>query len=98
LLTDLPDDYFWTTVRDPIRFQETIMHLENNGAYRYIDVGPAGTLATFLKYSLSQSSRSTTHAILTTNGRDTENITAITGRQHALDSVFWSHEEGLRER
>jgi bacillaene synthase trans-acting acyltransferase len=77
LLTDLPDDYFWRIVRQPIRFRETIARLERHGAHRYIDVGPAGTLATFVKYGLSKTSRSTTHAILTPYGRDQDNLAAL---------------------
>lgn len=77
LLTELPDDYFWRTVRQPIRFRETITRLERDGAHRYIDVGPAGTLATFVKYGLPKTSRSTTHAILTPYGRDQDNLAAL---------------------
>jgi acyl transferase domain-containing protein len=77
VLTDLPDDYFWRTVRQPIRFRETITRLERDGAHRYIDVGPSGTLATFVKYGLPKTSRSTAHAILTPYGRDQDNLAAL---------------------
>jgi bacillaene synthase trans-acting acyltransferase len=82
ILSDLSDDYFWNVVRRPIRFRETIARLERQGARRYIDVGPAGTLATLLKY-MTPATRSTAHAILTPYGSDQKNLAALsasTGR------------------
>src|SRR5215475_7140011 len=76
-LSELSDDYFWNVVRRPIRFRETIARLERQGASRYIDVGPAGTLATFLKYGLSAQAESTAHAILTPYGFDRKNLAAL---------------------
>jgi bacillaene synthase trans-acting acyltransferase len=76
-LTTLPDDFFWRVVRQPIRFQEAVAHLEQRGKHRYIDVGPSGTLATFVKYGLPKASESTAHAILTLYGQDQKNLTAL---------------------
>jgi bacillaene synthase trans-acting acyltransferase len=70
-------DYFWDVVRNPIRFRETVARLERDGARRYIDVGPAGTLATFLKYGLPKTSASTVHSILTPFGTDRKNLAAL---------------------
>ena len=77
VLSGLPADYFWNVVRRPIRFRETIAHLEQLSPHRYIDVGPAGTLATFLKYGMPANSKSTVHAILTPYGLDQKNLTAL---------------------
>jgi acyl transferase domain-containing protein len=77
VLSGLPTDYFWNVVRRPIRFRETIAHLERLSAHRYIDVGPAGTLATFLKYAMPANTRSTVHTILTPYGLDQKNLTAL---------------------
>jgi bacillaene synthase trans-acting acyltransferase len=75
---ELPEDFFWRFVRRPIRFRDAIMKLERGGGpYRYIDVGPGGTLATFVKYGLPATSRSTTHPILTPYGLDQKNLTAV---------------------
>ena len=76
-LTDLPDGFFWDVVRHPIRFRDTIAHLEQQGPHRYIDVGPSGTMATFVKYGLPETSRSTAHAVLTPYGQDQKNLTAL---------------------
>jgi malonyl CoA-acyl carrier protein transacylase len=64
-------------VRRPIRFRETTARLEQQGSRRYIDVGPAGTLATFLKYGMSAATRSTAHGILTPFGLDQKNLAAV---------------------
>ena len=78
VVSELPDDFFWRVVRQPIRFRDTVAQLERSSAYRYIDVGPAGTLATFVKYGLPAGSRSTTHSILTPYGQDQKNLAALT--------------------
>lgn len=77
VLNELPLDYFWNVVRRPIRFREAIAHLEQLSVHRYIDVGPAGTLATFLKYGIPANTKSTVHAILTPYGLDQKNLTAL---------------------
>lgn len=76
-LTSLPEGYFWSVTRNVIRFSDAIAALEREGCHRYIDVGPAGTLATFLKYGLSPQSRSTVQPILTPYGQDLKNLTAV---------------------
>jgi acyl transferase domain-containing protein len=77
ILTEVPADFFWRVVRRPIRFQDAIAHLERMGVHRYIDLGPAGTLATFLKYGMSAESASTVHPVLTPFGRDRANLDAV---------------------
>ena len=78
ILFELSDDYFWNVVRHPIRFRETTAQLEQkSGARRYIDVGPSGTLATFLKYGMPATTQSTVHAILTPYGLDQKNLATL---------------------
>lgn len=84
LLQALPDNHFWNVARDPIQFQQTIEKLEQTGAYRYIDLGPAGTLATFLKYLLPSTSASTSAMTLTPLGRDLENLSRLTAAAPCL--------------
>lgn len=76
-LTALPDDFFWRAVRRPMQFHDTILHLERQGPHRYIDAGPSGTLATFVKYGLPKSSQSSAHPVLTPYGRDSKNLAAL---------------------
>jgi acyl transferase domain-containing protein len=76
-----PDvNHFWTAVRQRMRFRDTINALEDTESCRYIDLGPSGTLATFLKYILPASSRSVAQAVLTPYGQETRQLDAIVGR------------------
>jgi acyl transferase domain-containing protein len=75
------NDYFWSVAREPIRFGEAVAHLEREGRYRYIDVGPSSTLATFLKYMLPASSASQAYSILTPFGRDLKGVEALQSMQ-----------------
>lgn len=77
LLSALSDGFFWDVVRNPIRFREMTVRLEREGTYRYIDVGPAGTLATFLKYGLGTATKSSIHSILTPFNTDQKNLSAV---------------------
>jgi acyl transferase domain-containing protein len=76
--SELPQDFFWKVVRQPIRFQQTVAHLEESESYRYIDVGPSGTLATFLKYCLPPESTSTTQVTMRPFGNEIRNLQAVT--------------------
>lgn len=70
-LEKIPDSYFWDVVYQPSLFQNTISILESNFKNFYIDLGPSGTLSTFIKYNLSSSSQSLGLPLLTPfhNGR-----------------------------
>lgn len=46
---EVNDRFFWEIVSRPIRFQEAICYLENLHECIYVDVGPSGTLANFIK-------------------------------------------------
>lgn len=76
-LQELPADFFWRVVRHPIRFKDTVEHLERQGPWHYIDVGPSGTLATFVKYLLEPGSASTAAPTLTPFGQDLKNLAAL---------------------
>jgi len=77
ILTELSEKCFWNVVRHPIRFRETIARLEEARAFQYIDVGPSGTLATFLRYGASSMPQSAHHAILTRYGVDQRNLARL---------------------
>jgi bacillaene synthase trans-acting acyltransferase len=91
VLQALPADFLWRVVRGPIRFRDTITALERTGPYRYVDVGPSGTLANFVKYALPAGSRSTSLATLTPFGHDRRNVAVLlhassSWRRIAIDS------------
>lgn len=77
VLTQIPADHFWSVARQPIQFAALIDKLEAQGVYRYVDVGPAGTLATFLRYLLPSSSLSKVFPTLTPFGRDLRNLEIV---------------------
>jgi trans-AT polyketide synthase, acyltransferase and oxidoreductase domains len=78
LLHALPISHFWSVVRDPILFLQTISLIESQESYRYIDVGPSGTMATFLKYALPIDSASQIHQVMSPFGSDMDRLTALT--------------------
>ena len=78
LLHALPPDYFWTVVRDPILFQQSIHSLESQESHRYIDLSPDGTLATFLKHALPADTNARVHAVMSPFGSDIERLNQLT--------------------
>ncbi|MBA2676115.1 acyltransferase domain-containing protein [Ramlibacter sp.] len=82
-LQSLSADNFWQVLREPIRFQQTIAALEATGPHRYIDAGPSGTLATFLKYGLPKTSGSQYHPGITAFDNDTRRLDALLARLRA---------------
>ncbi|MES2939416.1 MAG: acyltransferase domain-containing protein [Pseudomonadota bacterium] len=79
-LRALAAENFWQVLREPIRFQQTIAALEATGPHRYIDLGPSGTLATFLKYGLPKTTRSQYHPAITAFDTDTKRLDALLAR------------------
>ena len=77
VLTLLPPDHFWSVARLPIQFAALVAKLETQSSYRYIDVGPAGTLATFLRHALPATSQSQVFPTLTPFGRDIRNLERV---------------------
>jgi acyl transferase domain-containing protein len=77
LLTHLPANYFWRALREPVRFHDAIGELENQGTFRYVDIGPAATLSTIVTRTLASTSASTATSTLTPFGQDLKNISAL---------------------
>jgi bacillaene synthase trans-acting acyltransferase len=79
-LRPIPRSYFWDVVRQPMKFYEGLTCLEREQSSVFVDCGPAGTLATFLKYALPPHSRSTCFSTMTTFHQGTRNIQIL--KQH----------------
>ena len=77
----IDSEYFWSVARKPIRFMQLIGELESSAHYRYVDVGPSGSLASFLKYSLPVHSQSQVQTILSPFGNDLKRLAALTDRR-----------------
>ena len=67
----------WRVTAQRVRFRETLEIMEERGAYRYVDLGPSGTMANFVKYNLRRGSYSTFHTIMTPFGRDLQALSAF---------------------
>ncbi|TCV93444.1 trans-AT polyketide synthase/acyltransferase/oxidoreductase domain-containing protein [Luteibacter rhizovicinus] len=81
VLHTLPAGYFWSVVRDPIFFSQTLDLIESQDSYRYIDVSPGGTMATFLKYGLPVDSKSRVHHVMSPFGGDMDRLTELTAHR-----------------
>lgn len=80
LVTRDPDaDYFWKIIREPVDFSLTIKEFVETGDAVFIDTGPSGTLATFLKYLLPPGSRSSALQMMNPFGRDIASFEKLTG-------------------
>lgn len=77
-LNSLPPDFFWSLVRRPVSFSQTIRQLEQRPEpLLYLDVGPSGSLATVLKYLLPASSTSVVMSVLSPLGNDANNLAHV---------------------
>ncbi len=78
-LAEIDADKFWCTARMPIEFPETVRYMESVGSHTYIDVGPSGTLAVFLKRLLPSDSESDFYSVLTPYENALKNLDSIVG-------------------
>ncbi|GGA41447.1 ACP S-malonyltransferase [Dyella nitratireducens] len=76
-LHEFSASHLWSVVREPIRFQHTIGMLASQGEHCYIDAGPGGTLATFLKYALPAGSASSIHHVMSPLGSDMQRLSGL---------------------
>lgn len=68
--SDMTADYCWNVLREPIRFHETIEKMERDCPAVYIDAGPSGTLAAFVRQIIGRDQASRVRAVLTPFGKD----------------------------
>lgn len=67
----------WDAVRQPVDFQATVAALEARGPWRYVDVGPSGTLATFVKYNVPAGRASDIVSTATPFDRAVKNVSGL---------------------
>ena len=72
-LESLDAEHFWRVVRQPIRLAEAVAHVSPRATY--LDLGPSGTIATFLRYILPPPHR--VRAVLSRLGRDTLDLGSL---------------------
>ncbi len=63
---------FWNTFRHPVAFDATVRGLLGRGEFHFLDVGPSGTLATFVRYLLPAGSASLFNDVINPFGRDVQ--------------------------
>ncbi|AUX43596.1 uncharacterized protein SOCE26_050460 [Sorangium cellulosum] len=73
-LPEVTTDTLWRACRAPAAFSSAIDALEAHRVRRYVDVGPSGTLASFIKHKLGDGSRTVT--LLTRFGADPRSVEA----------------------
>lgn len=67
-------DYFWDIVRRPILLPPAVERLESGGGLLYLDLGPSGTMANFVKNNLKGNSASRCFPIITPFGNELRKI------------------------
>lgn len=87
-LDRLDAESMWKVIRDPIQFSRTIAGLVREGPYRYVDVGPSGTLAGFLRYLLPEHSGAEVHRVLTPFGGELKGLASLTESVRACSPRF----------
>ena len=69
--------YYWDLIRGPVNFDKTVNMIEESGPYLYIDAGPSGTLATFVKYLVRSDSESKALPLLDQFGYNMRNLSKV---------------------
>ena len=77
-------EHFWKVIRRPVDFRATLHNLERQGPFHYLDVGPAGTMTTFVKYGISPNSTSRCTATLSPFGKGRPDLEPV--RRALLES------------
>ncbi len=71
---EVSEDLFWKVTRYPVDFDKSIGSMLKKGDYIFIDAGPSGSLATFVKYILPTTSNSFPLQVINQFGRDIDSI------------------------
>jgi Polyketide synthase modules and related proteins len=74
IINKISKTYLWDVVRKPIEFAKAIGMMEQLGSYEYLDLGPSGTLANFVKYNLTIESQSRHTSIITPYSDELQNL------------------------
>lgn len=76
----------WSTFRHPVAFDATVRGLLGRGDFHFVDVGPSGTLSTFVKYLLPAGSGASFGDVVNPFGRDAQTYAGAL-RQMGLDDM-----------
>ncbi|MFJ9818699.1 ACP S-malonyltransferase [Streptomyces sp. NPDC101151] len=73
-------EHFWHVARQPIDFERAMATLRARGDFRYLDLGPSGSLHNFVRQLLPPATRSESLPLLSQFGKDTDLFDAVRGR------------------
>ncbi|MHA6890100.1 ACP S-malonyltransferase [Ralstonia pseudosolanacearum] len=101
-LDQLTADHFWHTIRQPIRFSQTLVRIEREAAERgesliYLDLGPSGTLANLIKQNIRDRQLPQIFPVLSPFGRDLEKFDEVLALGRALQPLPASAVAAARE-
>ena len=71
---EVTEEYLWNVTRYPVEFEKTIRLMARKKDYIFIDVGPGGSLSTFVKYILSSDDDSIHLEVINQFGRDLKSL------------------------
>lgn len=72
---EMTSEYWWQVIRGPIRFEDSVAALATRLPNAvWLDLGPAGNLATFARYNLPETKHAHIISTLTPFGRDLETV------------------------
>lgn len=91
-LDQVTTDHFWQTIRQPIRFSQTLARIEREAAARgesliYLDLGPSGTLANLIRQNIRDRKLPQTFPVLSPFGRDLEKFDEVLVLGRALQPL-----------
>ncbi|CUB39712.1 Polyketide biosynthesis protein BaeE [Bacillus subtilis] len=79
-LKNIPENYYWDVIREPIRFLDAVDFNEKRNPAFYIDISPSGSLAGIAEESAADYSKSSFHAMLSPFGNEINRMGQIIKR------------------
>ncbi|WP_168204238.1 acyltransferase domain-containing protein [Aliikangiella coralliicola] len=81
----IDESHFWEVLRKPVEFEQTIRNMVDRDDYIFIDLGPSGTLATFVKYILPANSNSVTFETINQYGKNLSSLEKLKASMPVVD-------------
>ncbi|MFC3195084.1 acyltransferase domain-containing protein [Marinicella sediminis] len=80
LITDLNEQHMWQILAKEVEFSQTIEMLLQKGDHVFMDLGPSGTLATFVKYIMTEEHQSVAIDTMNQFGRNLHSLDQAVSR------------------
>lgn len=79
-IVEVSEQHIWQILSREVRFSQTIEQLQQKGDYVFVDLGPSGTLATFVKYLMNDGHDSVAFDAMNQFGRNLQSLDMAIGR------------------